>query len=134
MAWLSRFAWFSRLLTGHRLTVLRSRLSRLIRLLLSLSRLTQTLGRISDFLTDTARDRRLRRPVAFSGGLCLLSRLLQILSGLLGGLCGLIGVALLRLLLSGLHVLLTVRRLLSSLPRSFGSLLLIERLLTKTLL
>jgi hypothetical protein len=46
----------------------------------------------------------------------------------------LVRVALLRLLLRGLHVLLTVRRLLSGLSRTLGGLLLIERLLTEALL
>lgn len=124
----------TRLIAGHRLTVLSRGLSRLIGLLLSLSRLTQTLSGIGHFFADAARDRRLRRPVAFGGGLSLLSRLLQVLDGLLSRLSRLVRVALLSLLLRGLHVLLAVRRLLTGLPRSLGGLLLIERLLSETLL
>lgn len=127
-------AWLTGLISGHRLTVLRRILRRLIGLLLSLSRLTQTLGGLGDFFTDAAWDRGLRRPIPFSGGLSLLSRLLQVLGSLLGRLSGLVRVALLRLLLSGLHVLLTVRRLLTGLSRSLGGLLLIERLLSEPLL
>jgi hypothetical protein len=56
----------------------------LIRLLLSLRCLAQTFGGFGDFFTDSARDRRLRRPIAFNGGLSLLRRLLQVLGGLLG--------------------------------------------------
>ena len=64
----------------------------------------------------------------------MLSRLLQILRRLFGRLSGLIGVALLRRLLRGLHFLLTVRRLLPRLLRAFGGLRQVERLLAELVL
>ena len=106
----------------------------LIGLLLRLSRLPQTLGGFGNFFADAARNRRLRRLILFSGGLSFLRRLLQIVRGLLGGLSGFVRVPFLRRLLSGLHVLLTVRRLLSRLLRSLGRLRLIQRLLTELVL
>lgn len=98
---------------------------------MSLSRLTQSLGGIGYFLADAARDRRLRRLVPFGSGLSLLSGLLQILRGLLGRLSGLVGIALLRRLLRGIHFLLTVRCLLTGLLRSLGGLRLVQRMLTE---
>lgn len=131
---LSRLAGLSRLITGHRLTVLCRGLSGLIGFLLSLRRLTQTLGRLGNFLADSARDWRLWRPIPFCRRLSLLSRLLQVLRSLLGRLSGLIGIPLLYLLLSRLHVLLTTLSLFARTPSTLGGLLLIERLLTKSLL
>lgn len=76
----------------------------------------------------------MRRPILVSGGLRLLGRLLQILGRLLGRLNSLIGVALLRRLLRGVHLLLTVCRLLTGLLSPFGGLRLVERLLAELVL
>ena len=127
-SFLTRFAGRPRLRVRHRLTVLAGRVG------LSFSRLIQALGRAGNFFTDTARDRRWRRPILLSRGLSLLRRLLQILGRLLGGLSRLARVTLLRRLLRGLHFLLTVRRLFSGLLRSFGRLRQVERLLAELVL